>query len=43
MVVFYIGLELVSREELDEEGEPARQGAGKGLSVGVAEDGRGEA
>jgi hypothetical protein len=33
----------VSREELDGEGEPAEHGAGKGLGVGVAEDGRGEA
>jgi hypothetical protein len=34
---------LVSREELDGEGESIGQGVGKGLGVGVAGNGRGEA
>jgi hypothetical protein len=36
MVVFYLGLELVSREELDGEGEPTGQGSERGSALGGA-------
>jgi hypothetical protein len=36
MVVFYLGLELVSKEELDREWEPAGQGSGRGSALSGA-------